>query len=45
MVGLTQAMKRKDLVPATIAAGCDMFLFFRNPDEDFATCWTATSPA
>ncbi|MFW0772027.1 gluconokinase, GntK/IdnK-type [Paenarthrobacter nitroguajacolicus] len=35
MVGLTQAMKRKDLVPATIAAGCDMFLFFRNPEEDF----------
>lgn len=35
MVGLTQAMKRCDLVPATIAAGCDMFLFFRNPDEDF----------
>ncbi|QNE16305.1 gluconokinase, GntK/IdnK-type [Pseudarthrobacter sp. NBSH8] len=35
MIGLTQAMKRKDLVPATIAAGCDMFLFFRNADEDF----------
>ncbi|MBO1268101.1 glycosyl hydrolase [Arthrobacter sp. PO-11] len=35
MIGLTQVMKRKDLVPATIAAGCDMFLFFRNPDEDF----------
>ncbi|NQD87925.1 glycosyl hydrolase [Paenarthrobacter sp. CM16] len=35
MVGLTQAMKRRDLVPATIAAGCDMFLFFRNPEEDF----------
>jgi beta-N-acetylhexosaminidase len=35
MAGLTQAMKRKDLVPATIAAGCDMFLFFRNPSEDF----------
>lgn len=35
MVGLTQAKKRKDLVPATIAAGCDMFLFFRNPEEDF----------
>ncbi|WP_314215974.1 gluconokinase, GntK/IdnK-type [Pseudarthrobacter equi] len=35
MVGLTQAQKRKDLVPATIAAGCDMFLFFRNPAEDF----------
>ncbi|XAS69655.1 gluconokinase, GntK/IdnK-type [Micrococcaceae bacterium Sec5.7] len=35
MVGLTQAMKRRDLVPAAIAAGCDMFLFFRNPAEDF----------
>ncbi|MGS0685416.1 glycoside hydrolase family 3 protein [Nakamurella sp. GG22] len=35
MIGLTQAMKRRDLVPATIAAGCDMFLFFRNPEEDF----------
>ncbi|MCP9000946.1 gluconokinase, GntK/IdnK-type [Pseudarthrobacter sp. RMG13] len=35
MIGLTQAMRRKDLVPATIAAGCDMFLFFRNADEDF----------
>ena len=35
MVGLTSAMKRRDLVPATIAAGCDMFLFFRNADEDF----------
>ncbi|WP_426939517.1 gluconokinase, GntK/IdnK-type [Pseudarthrobacter sp. S3] len=35
MIGLTQALKRKDLVPATIAAGCDMFLFFRNADEDF----------
>ena len=28
-------MQRRDLVPATIAAGCDMFLFFRNPEEDF----------
>ncbi|WP_219817092.1 glycoside hydrolase family 3 protein [Arthrobacter sp. GMC3] len=35
MVGLAQAMKRSELVPATIAAGCDMFLFFRNPAEDF----------
>ncbi len=35
MIGLTQAMRRRDLVPATIAAGCDMFLFFRNPEEDF----------
>ena len=35
MIGMTQAKKRKDLVPAAIAAGCDMFLFFRNADEDF----------
>jgi beta-N-acetylhexosaminidase len=35
MIGMTQAMKRKDLVPAAIAAGCDMFLFFRNAAEDF----------
>ncbi|MGN6812296.1 MAG: glycoside hydrolase family 3 protein [Thermomicrobiales bacterium] len=35
MLGLTSAMRRRELVPATIAAGCDMFLFFRNPDEDF----------
>ncbi|ODT40503.1 MAG: glycosyl hydrolase [Microbacterium sp. SCN 70-200] len=34
MIGMTQAMKRSDAVPAAIAAGCDMFLFFRNPDED-----------
>jgi beta-N-acetylhexosaminidase len=35
MLGLTSAMRRRDLVPATIAAGCDMFLFFRNAEEDF----------
>jgi beta-N-acetylhexosaminidase len=35
MLGMTQAMRRRDLVPAAIAAGCDMFLFFRNPAEDF----------
>jgi beta-N-acetylhexosaminidase len=35
MLGLTSAMRRCDLVPATIAAGCDMFLFFINADEDF----------
>ncbi|MCC6174497.1 MAG: glycoside hydrolase family 3 protein [Chloroflexi bacterium] len=34
MLGLTSAMKRRDAVPATIAAGCDMFLFFRNAEED-----------
>ena len=35
MVGLTAAMARKDLVPGAIAAGCDLFLFFNDPDEDF----------
>jgi beta-N-acetylhexosaminidase len=35
MIGMTQAMKREDLVPAAVAAGCDMFLFFRDPAEDF----------
>ncbi|QOR46870.1 beta-hexosaminidase [Trueperella pecoris] len=35
MVGLTGAMKRKELLPRAIAAGCDLFLFFNDPDEDF----------
>lgn len=33
--GLSQAMRRGS-VPAAIAAGCDMFLFIRSPEEDFA---------
>ncbi len=35
MVGMTSAMKRSDILPAAIAAGCDLFLFFNDPDEDF----------
>lgn len=35
MVGLTCRMKRCDLMPAAIAAGIDMFLFFNDMDEDF----------
>ena len=35
MVGMTNQMKRKDMLPAAINAGCDMFLFFNDPDEDF----------
>ncbi|KQV07451.1 glycoside hydrolase family 3 protein [Leifsonia sp. Root112D2] len=35
MIGMTSAMKRSELVPASIAAGCDMFLFFRDAAEDF----------
>ncbi|NOU97370.1 hypothetical protein GC093_29680 [Paenibacillus sp. LMG 31456] len=36
MLGLTSAMKRSDILPHTIAAGCDMFLFFNDPEEDFS---------
>lgn len=35
MLGMTAAMRREDYVPAAIAAGCDMFLFFNDIDEDF----------
>lgn len=31
----TAAMRREDYVPGAIAAGCDMFLFFNDMDEDF----------
>ena len=37
MVGMTDRMTRKEMLPASINAGCDMFLFFNAPDEDFAT--------
>ena len=35
MVGMTNRMKRSDMLPLAINAGCDMFLFFNDPDEDF----------
>lgn len=35
MLGMTASMRRKDYVPKSIAAGCDMFLFFNDIDEDF----------
>jgi beta-N-acetylhexosaminidase len=35
MLGLTGAMKRSKVLPTAIAAGCDLFLFFNDPDEDF----------
>lgn len=35
MLGMTAAMRREDYVPQSIAAGCDMFLFFNNIEEDF----------
>ncbi|HCX84086.1 MAG TPA: glycosyl hydrolase [Micrococcales bacterium] len=36
MLGMTSAMRREDYVPAAIAAGCDMFLFFNDIAEDVA---------
>ena len=35
MVAMTNRMKRADMLPAAINAGCDMFLFFNDPAEDF----------
>ena len=37
MVAMTNRMTRKEMLPLCINAGCDMFLFFNDPDEDFAT--------
>ena len=34
MLGMTSAMRREDYVPLSIAAGCDMFLFFNDIEED-----------
>ena len=35
MIGMFAAMPRREQVPRAIAAGCDMFLFFNDMDEDF----------
>jgi beta-N-acetylhexosaminidase len=35
MAGMSIAMPRRKAVPQSIAAGCDMFLFTRNLEEDF----------
>lgn len=37
MVGLTCRMKRSDMLPAAIASGVDIFLFFNEMEEDFAS--------
>ena len=34
MVGMTSKMKRELMVPVAIASGCDMFLYYRDKDED-----------
>ena len=41
MVGMTNRMKRCDMLPTAINAGCDMFLFFNDPEEDFTTMLNA----
>ncbi len=41
MVGMTNRMARKDMLPGAINAGCDMFLFFNDPEEDFNTMLNA----
>lgn len=35
MAGLTSSKPRSEQVPGAIAAGCDMFLFFNDIEEDF----------
>ncbi|MGW7907624.1 glycoside hydrolase family 3 protein [Staphylococcus pseudoxylosus] len=35
MLGMTASMRREDYVPLSIAAGCDMLLFFNDLEEDY----------
>ncbi len=41
MVGMTNRMKRSEMLPLSINAGCDMFLFFNDPEEDYTTMLNA----
>ncbi len=41
MVAMTDRMKRCEMLPLAINAGCDMFLFFNDPDEDYNTMLNA----
>ena len=41
MVGMTCRMKRSEMLPMAINAGCDTLLFFNDPDEDFSTMLNA----
>lgn len=34
MIGMTASLSRRELLPTAIEAGCDLFLFFNDPDED-----------
>lgn len=35
MVAMAAAMPRREMLPTAIEAGCDIFLFFNDPEEDF----------
>lgn len=35
MVAMTASMPRREMLPTAVEAGCDLFLFFNDPDEDF----------
>lgn len=35
MVAMTASMPRREMLPTAIEAGCDIFLFFNDPEEDF----------
>ena len=41
MVAMTDRMSRSQMLPQAINAGCDMFLFFNDPEEDFNTMLNA----
>ena len=41
MVAMTNRMPRREMLPLCINAGCDMFLFFNDPKEDFQTMLSA----
>lgn len=41
MVAMTNRMTRREMLPKCINAGCDMFLFFNDPKEDFQTMLAA----
>ncbi|MBQ8177676.1 MAG: beta-hexosaminidase [Clostridia bacterium] len=41
MVAMTDRMTRRQMLPQAINAGCDMFLFFNDPDEDYETMLSA----
>lgn len=35
MVAMAASLPRREMLPTAIEAGCDLFLFFNDPDEDF----------